>query len=85
MGHWKSCEVNLQFLAEEGEHRLSRRIQRALLDNIYANGRNGGQIETESSVCYICLQKPRMGPSPALITLRNYQRRVGESGGGGGG
>lgn len=81
MGHWKSCEVNLQFLAKEGEHRLSRRIRRALLDNIYANGRNGGQIETDSSVCYICLQKPRMVSPPALITLRNHQRRVGESGG----
>lgn len=77
--------MNLQFLAKEGEHRLSRRIRLALLNNIYANGRNGGQIETDSSVCYICLQKPRMGSPPALIRLRNHQRRVGESGGGGGG
>lgn len=45
----------------------------------------GGRIKTDSSVCYICLQKPRMGSPPALITLRNHQRRVGESGGGGGG
>lgn len=77
--------MNLRFLAKEGEHRLSRRIRLALLDNIEAKGRNGGQIETDSSVCYICLQKPRMGSPPALITLRNHQPRVGESGGGGGG